>query len=125
MKGWRLLPEDCVESHGSRPVTLASEWATVKEFVDSLDSAIKQEAATIRETELDRVGKFVPCQLIIGEEEAFNTSVFVDRLGRVILPGEAKYEQTVCVRLGDKAHPVSRVESRYQGEQLVAWVCYL
>ena len=125
LKGWRLLPEDCVKSHGSQPVTLESEWGTVKEFVDSLDAAIKQEASTIRETELDRIGKFVPCQLIIEGEEPFRTSVFVDRLGHVILPGELKYEQTKHVHFYDKLHEVSRVESRYQGERLVAWVCYL
>ena len=85
---------------------------------------MRHEAETIRETELDRLGGFEIGRLETADEN-WEASIFVDRLGRVVLPGESKYENISSVSLGGKTHKVTRVEPRYQGTRLAAWVYYL
>jgi hypothetical protein len=126
--GWRLIPEALEQSSGGHPVTLENEWNSVEDFVRGLRSALRSEAATIRETELDRVGGFKDGVL----HYALDTSclgemgeLFVDRLGRVILPSHPRYEDVKAVDLDGVKKQVARIDARYEGEERVAWVLEL
>ena len=124
--GWRLLPEACAQSLGSQPVTMTSEWKTVEAFVHALEAALRDEAQTIRETEFNQSGGFERGWLHIVGHESREENLFVDRLGRVVLPGDQTYEGVIAVSLiGSTRRKVTRIEPRYKGNRRVAWVCCL
>ena len=136
---WRLLPETSVESSGSRPISMEKEWDDVESFVYELRTALDEEAKTIRETELDQVGEYrnvavrIPSDTEAGVDWASETlDVFVDRLGRVLLPPKKKFEQAISVTFLDDENggestlkKVVQVENRFKGQKLAAYVIYL
>lgn len=133
---WRLLPSDSTELTGSRPINLEKEWDDVESFVNDLRSALDEEAKTIRETELDQDGEYRAVSVRILSEDsdwvAKNLDVFVDRLGRVFLPPRPEFDKALSVTFldeenGSKAtiHRVIRVESRFRGDKVVAYVLYV
>ena len=129
---WKLLPGGYSSLHGDKPVSLESKWTTVEEFVDRLRAALTEEMGIIRETELDRTGGFRKAQMKACApccdtmHTLPDTEVFVDRLGRVLLPARDPYTHVELVSLdGGAFREIVRRESRYEGEKQVAWVCYL
>lgn len=146
---WRLLPEDSVELHGNKPVNLEKEWTDVEAFIHELKGALDQEAQTIRETELDQVGEyreatltFRSCAQIPDSDVSIlrtgnftqTLQVFVDKLGRVILPARNEYEHLESITFTDGSNgseirteprPVTNTEARYRGPKIVAYVIYL
>lgn len=108
-------------------MTLESSWDSVGEFVDGLKRALTEEMGAIRETELDRAGGFKRATLVDYPGGAASVAdVFVDRLGRVLLPVRPPFDgaELVCLDQGPFREIVRR-EPRYEGEKQVAWVCYL
>jgi hypothetical protein len=86
----------------------------------------------IRETELDRTGgfrraKMRACSSCCDTMHTLpDSEVFVDRLGRVLLPARDPYVHVELISLdGDDFREIVRREPRYEGENQVAWVCYL
>jgi len=107
-------------------VNLKKEWTTIEEFITSLEKAIQHRAETIRETELDLSGGFERGWIHIAGEESRESDLFVDRFGRVILPGDQLYEGVTGISLlGKDRRKVMRIEPRFNGTQRTAWVCYL
>jgi len=121
---WRVLPEDSVEAHGTQKITLENEWETVDGFLNDLRQAISDEASTIRETILDSPGTFKRAELIFsdGKEEE---KVFIDRLGRLVLDSEPRYEKLKQVRFDNKNFVTLKMEPRFQGKIQASWVVYL
>jgi hypothetical protein len=127
-----LLEEDSGKSSGKEPVTLESEWDTVEEFTQNLNDALTKGMGSIQETEFDSTGVFRKAFLEF-ESEGNNCrmDVFVDRLGRVVLPAEEVYSRLLRVSFfregGSKVvvHDVVRMESRYEGHRKSALVVYL
>ena len=129
---WKLLPETSSSLHGDHPVSLESKWTTVEEFVDRLRASLTEEMGIIRETELDRTGGFRRAKLKACSSfcetmhELPDREVFVDRLGRVLLPARDPYAHVELVSLdGNPFQEIVQREPRYEGENQVAWVCYL
>ena len=126
---WRFLPETSVDLHGSQEVTLENEWESVEEFIANLRKAITDEEGAIRETELDFAGEYEEVTLRIKDGASETMRVFVDKLGRVILPSEPKYGnvESICIHNGSGRleKEVLKREPRYQGERLASWVYYL
>lgn len=105
---------------------MAGEWKTVEEFIRALETALREEAQTIRETDLDHAGGFERGRLFMPGRESQEESLFVDRLGRVMLPGDPVYETVTAVEIvGHKQQKVTKIEPRYTGTTRVAWVCNL
>ena len=129
---WRLLPEDFVESTGSEPVTLEHGWPTVESFVTELNKAITEEMATIRQTELGQSGHFEEVFLVFADSTLNRTQdVFVDRLGRLVLPAKPEYETLLTVSfrsMNGEERTVRKVvnkEPRYEGAHRSALVICL
>ena len=129
---WRLLPEDFVQSTGSDPVSLESKWETVESFVDELGQAITKEMSTIRQTELDKSGHFEEAYLTFADKTLSRTQdIFVDRLGRVVLPAKPEYEMLESISFmsvngeGKVTKEVVNKEPRYEGTRRSALVIYL
>lgn len=111
-------------------MTLESNWETVEGFVDRLKKSLTEEMAIIRETQLDLMGGFRRARLKASSYDMAHTlsdkEVFVDRLGRVLLPARAPYDDVEFVAIeGGPLQEIVRREPRYEGEKQVAWVCYL
>jgi hypothetical protein len=129
LTNWRFLPED-FQSLSGDPISLEQEWETVEEFLGQLQVAISKSSATIRETELDRAGGFQKA-ILHYEDELFDSvvEVFVDRLGRIILPAsEPAYRALRGVTFmngSESSHEVVKIETRYQGEEEQDLVLYL
>jgi len=105
---------------------MEGEWKTVEDFVKSLEAALREEAQIIRETEFSQSGGFERGWLNIAGHESRDEDLFVDRLGRVVLPGDQMYEGVTAVSIiGESRRRVARIEPRYKGNKRVAWVCYL
>jgi hypothetical protein len=123
---WKLLPENFSSLHGGSPVSLESNWESVEEFVDGLKAALTTEMGSIRETEFDRVGGFREAMLYLPDSPWVHEDVFVDRLGRVLLPAAEPYSRVerLCLA-GDPVREIVRREPRYEDKKQVAWVCYL
>ena len=128
---WRLLPENSVELSGQSPISMEKEWDDVESFMNDLKIALDQEAKTIRETNLDWSGGYhsVSMQLQEGVE---NADVLVDALGRAILPAKEKYLALSSITFleegngrAPKIRDVVRVESRFRGDKVTAYVIYL
>jgi hypothetical protein len=119
---WKMLPEDFVSPDGSDSLDLGSPEA----FIEALRLAISEEAATIRETEFDRIGAFRSATLVMDSGPTPAIDAFVDRLNRVIVPARYDVSRLTAVQLdaGD-LQEVVRAEPRYEGDEQVAWVCYL
>lgn len=135
---WRLLPEDSVELTGSRPINMEKEWGDVETFVSDLRSALDEEAKTIRETELEHVGEYRTASVRVPSDDpgvdwkAETLEVFVDKWGRIILPGKDKYERVLSINLLDDENGgqstlqnVVRVERRFRGQKIATYVVYL
>jgi hypothetical protein len=125
---WRLLPEDSEKLIGNQTVSLEETWETVEQFIDTLKSALVNEMKTIRETELDRPGGFRDAKLYFNNRvgNVSSEKVFVDRLDRVVTPAEDKYSVLTAVQLlGGPIRSVLKHESRFEGDQEVAFVHYL
>jgi len=129
---WRLLPEDSVKLAGTREVTIEKGWDTVKEFVDDLSGALSEDERAIRETVLDQSGGFKKVQLQYATASLNEVEdVFVDTLGRIILPPEQKYQELQSVTFigvnGGEAEPrdVVNMETRYEGNLVSDFVIYL
>ena len=124
---WKLLPEGFLSRDGEHGTRKRSP----DEFVRDLKIAIQEDTSTIRETDLDRIGGFRPVQISTKTRDvdtvfSETTEHFVDRMGRVILPVRYNTEliKTISVD-GGPTLDIIRVEPRFEGEQQVAWVCYL
>lgn len=128
---WRLLPEDCTESHGVHPVRLdASNPEELHSFLKELGAAITQDMAAIRETELDHPGGFQRAQVLFedsrGNEYEWNQDVFVDALGRVITPVDDPWRELAAVKFASEPRrKMVKRETRYEGDKVVAFVVYL
>ena len=132
MENWRLLPEGSVELAGTREVTIEKGWDTVSEFVEDLNEVLSLEDRSIKETSLDKSGGFKKADLVFadhsldGEED-----VFVDMLGRLVLPPEQKYQElmSVTLKMSNGGPPVVQqvvnMETRYEGNYVSAFVIYL
>ena len=122
-----MLPEDLSSLHGGNPVTLESNWESVEGFVSSLKAALTEEMGAIRETELDRVGGFKRATLLAAPNGVARIEdVFVDRLGRVLLPARPPFDEAELISTDQGPfREIVRREPRYEGEDQVAWVCYL
>jgi hypothetical protein len=86
--------------------------------------ALTQDLAEIRETEFDEVGEYQDATLVI-EGSAITLEVFVDRLGRVILPAQGNAVQFVSIPSGAVPRKVIRIENRYRGDRPITQVLYL
>jgi hypothetical protein len=117
---------------------MEKEWDDVEAFVGDLRSALDEEAKTIRETELDHVGEYRSVSVRVPSTDpgvdwkAETLEVFVDKWGRVILPGREKYKQTLSVTFLDNENGgeptlrnVVQVEGRFRGQKTAAYVVYL
>lgn len=145
MARWRLLPEASVELSGIAPVDLESETPKVEEFVVNLNEALTDEFGSIRQTDLDRPGHFEEVLLVfedvpVGTEDvsvdskgrsSVTQDVFIDRLGRMVLPAKAEYESLKEVHFmsengeGPIVKEVINKEPRYEGTRKSALVVYL
>ncbi len=124
---WKLLPENFSFLHGDHPVNLESNWESVEDFVGNLKTALTEEMGSIRETEFDRVGGFKRATLLAHPGGIARVEdVFVDRLGRVLFPVRHPFDEAELVSL-DRGpfREIVRREPRYEGENQIAWVCYL
>lgn len=99
----------------------------MEEFVEGLKKALTEEMGVIRETELDRVGGFKRATLLACPNGVARVEdVFVDRLGRVLLPARSPFDEAELISLDQEPfREIVRREPRYEGENQVAWVCYL
>jgi len=81
----------------------------------------------IRETELDRSGGFEKAVLHDSTGGMTYYTVFVDRLGRVVLPTDTPPTgEVVSINLNNThARKVVNIETRYTGDRPVAKVVYL
>ena len=123
--GWRLLPEHLKNSCGGHPEPFENEWSSVEEFLADLRNAHDTEALLVRETELVKAGGYFPATLACQGEDIC-CDVFIDRLGRVVLPGGANVEKITGVSVrGANVQKVLNREPRYRGDQIIAWVLYL
>jgi hypothetical protein len=107
-------------------VSLESEWDSVEGFVHNLKAAISEEMSSIRQTELDKIGGgFRSAILAPGEDTPIQ--VFVDKLGRVILPADTDIKSLSTIQFDDNGavRTVVQFEPRYEGDKQVAWVVYL
>lgn len=120
---WKLLPPELASSTGR---SLAEKgWNSVEEFISDLRSAISAEDATVRETELDPIGGFKEVTLI-SKGGKVAAEAFVDKLGRVAIPGRYPIERLKAVAIEDGPQQfVVRAEPRYKGEDVTTWVIYL
>jgi hypothetical protein len=120
---WKLLPPELASSTGK---SLAEKgWNSVEEFITDLRGALEAEDATVRETELDHVGSFKAVTLI-SKEGKVATEAFIDKLGRVAIPGRFPINQLKAVAIEDGPQQfVVRVEPRYKGDDVTTWVIYL
>lgn len=127
-----MLPEASAGLSGSRPVKIEHGWDTVEQFVGELNEALSEEDKSIRETELDHSGGFKKVYLEFADEGLNSTEdVFVDRLGRLVVPPEQKYQELqkvtfISINGGDTSpRRVVNFESRYEGDIISAFVVYL
>ncbi len=128
LANWRLLPEDYVESHGVHPVKLdTSNSEEVTRFVKELSVAITKDMAEIRETELDRTGNYCAARVWFSNADpaGYPKDVFVDRLGRVVMPVSEKLFEKVLFDDDKVPRKVVKREPRYEGDKIVALVTYL
>jgi hypothetical protein len=123
---WRLVPEGSEQSHGKRPATTTDERSS---FAQELSLALTQDLAEIRETELDLVGDYETAVLNYDSNRSTQTKVFVDKLGRVILPFEEGTitlpVMSVSLPAGSALRKVVRSEMRYLGDKPTSQVLYL
>jgi hypothetical protein len=147
MARWRLLPEDSIELSGKDPVALENESPKVEKFVEDLRGALTEEYSTIRQTDLDRPGHFEEVLLVFENPRlleqdtpvvvdkngrmTYTQDVFIDRLGRLVLPAKAEYDDLKEVHfMSDNGEGpiikegVSR-EPRYEGTRKSALVVCL
>jgi hypothetical protein len=129
---WRLLPGDSVESTGSDPVTLEQGWESVEGFVAELNQVITEEMATIRQTDLNKSGHYEEAFLTFADSTMNRTQdVFVDQLGRLVLPAKPEYETLLSVSFrsvngeGEDTRTVVSKEPRYEGTRRSALVVCL
>jgi len=83
---------------------------------------------TIRETEFDRTGGFKAAHIYrLGTpNESIFAKLFVDRIGRVIVPTDEHWETATHIEFqGGKKRAVVKKETRYEGQEEVALVMYL
>lgn len=113
-------------------MSLESEWPTVEDFVAQLGKALTDEMSTIRQTELDQSGHYEEVFLSFGDSTRNRTQdVFVDRLGRVVLPAKDEYGMLLSVSFqstngeGKITKAVVDKEPRYEGTRRSALVIYL
>ena len=123
------MPEDLKDSAGDLQISEESElhrqWPTVEDFVKDLGEAIEANARIIRETDLSLTGGYRSATITVGPH-SWETDVFVDRLGRVVMPGRKASEDIEAVTLqGKGSQKVLNKEPRYRGNDLTAWVLYL
>lgn len=109
------------------------------------------EAKTIRETELDRVGEYQEAILTLhqydhlvtpnpdlvvlnGQTNEFKEPVFVDHMGRVILPANDEYKRLKSISFEEGTNGASQysdpkkvvsIEPRFRGQKVAAYVVYL
>lgn len=124
---WRLVPEDFVELHGRKTTRLDPDNpTTVDRFIGDLGRAIGEDMAAIRETELDRPGRYADVNLYFKDGRVDAARLFVDQLGRIIVPVDPQWEtlEYAVVESGSK-RKVVRQETRYEGERPSVQVVYL
>lgn len=95
--------------------------------METLAKKITEEMKTIRETELDRTGGFKGMYVYSdGQENPVWAKLFVDRIGRVIVPTGESHETITHVEFkGKKRRAVIKKEPRFEGQEEVALVLYL
>lgn len=125
LERWKLLPP----GYDSQSGELELNWESSEDFVDVLSKAIHEEACTIRETDLDKIGHHRTALLYLESTESmpWKVEVFVDRLDRVIVPAAFSEDGEIThIELEDlRPQKVVRIEPRYEGETHTTWVCYL
>lgn len=128
---WRLLPEDCAGLSGTKPVSIEKGWDTVKDFVDELGEALSEEDRSVRETQLEHSGGYRKAHLKFSDSSLnITTDVFVDQLGRLILPPEQVYQELtgaifIDTNGGENLRGICNLEKRYEGSTVSAFVVYL
>ena len=125
---WGLLPENSNELIGTQLAltNFETERDTAEEFVEELGDALAKESATIRETELDRIGEFQEVGVEFSNQPLKRRErLFVDKLGRVTTPIGRCWEHLTGVTIQGKLRNVVKMELRYKGGQVVAFVHYL
>jgi len=114
------------------PTEQVRKWNSPDQFVAVLREAIQEEAATIRETDLDSVGYSQDVALYFSYGEEPKVTAFIDRLDRVHIPvnaGDAEVLESIALVSDHKGvgtrRAVIRVEPRFEGDNHTTWVCYL
>ena len=125
---WRLIPGDLEESHGKHLVKFdSSNELEVHQFVKDLGEALQQDMTSIKETELDQAGGYEKALLMDSHGGRIYCDVFVDRLGRVVVPMDKpdRGEITKVAFGANNPRQVIRIETRFLGDRPVAKVIYL
>jgi len=95
-------------------------------FTDALSNALTKDMSEIKETELDHPGQVERLHLEFESNSGFE-DVFVDKLGRLIVPNDDKWRYLKSVHRGNGhgSQKVVRIEKRYEGDQETDLVIYL
>lgn len=123
---WKLLPEAVETQHGAQRISLESGWDSVEEFVGNLEEVIDAEAMEIRETTLEppSAGYHIIRVDVGGKGLEGPLTVMSDGLGRLYLPKEFAKKKIVSVIYGDGfIRKVRKVDTRYQGDEVIFLVC--
>ncbi len=140
-----LVPEDYVELHGSRPVSLdTSDKQEVDSFIGELSEAISKDMAAIQETTLDDLGGFKHVYvrlnsgtnaLDFGKDGTVDPQgnficreqILVDRFGRAVVPVSDFWRTVSGVSFDkrDEIREIVKTEERHEGDKVVALVLYL
>lgn len=103
----------------------------INKFIKDLGLAIADEMGSVKETDLNRPSAPIEMWVKVkGMDTEFPVEASIDVMGRVILPPDDKFSKATHVilagKLGVKAiTKVHRVEPRYTGQEVSAWVCYM
>ena len=127
---WRLVPEDFIQSHGKRKVSLESNTPEeIDSFTKELSEALTRDMSEIHETELDHAGEVESFWLkfAYGSSTGSHEDVFVDKLGRLVVPIEERWNHLTDVRRGmaNQWQKVVRIEKRFSGDKETDLVIYL
>jgi len=126
---WQLVPEDYIQSYGKRKVSLESNTKEeIDSFTQELSEALTRDMSEIHETELDHSGKKEEMILVfgLGTRCASHEEVFVDKLGRLVVPMEERWFQLKEVqRDNSPKQSIVRIEKRFSGDKETELVIYL
>lgn len=117
-------------AYDSQSGTFELEWSSPDEFLATLRNAINEEAATIRETDLDRFGDKQEVTLYFFDGKVAHIEAVIDKLRRLHIPSvefNSRQIREVAYERDGVRHTsrVVRVEERFDGDQRTEWVCYM